>query len=287
MSVEGLKQRLHRSPYYYDIFGANEPGNYAATRDLTELRKEPTLVPLGEDEGRDENILCTVSAGEAVRILKRKDEWVYLFCPYYQGWTQKENVHAITREQALSFSRGRFAVVTEPFVTVKGITFDMGARLSIAGEIGDEYVVWMPDGCLLFPKDKAHEGYIPYRKATMLRHMRKWIGTPYKWGNADKGVDCSGLIHRVFRCFGVDFPRDVIGQKCIPDAPYISLEESTEMLETMLSPALLFTEKHVMMMTRSGKKAMILHAPRTGETVVEERLSEEMKKKLKLALPIC
>jgi cell wall-associated NlpC family hydrolase len=43
---------------------------------------------------------------------------------------------------------------------------------------------------------------------------RKYIGVPYVWGGTDPatGLDCSGLVQRVYKDLGIDLPRVAIDQ---------------------------------------------------------------------------
>lgn len=52
---------------------------------------------------------------------------------------------------------------------------------------------------------------------------RKYLGVPYVWGgtNPATGLDCSGLVQRVYKDLGIDMPRVAIDQgnagKMVPD----------------------------------------------------------------------
>lgn len=92
------------------------------------------------------------------------------------------------------------------------------------------------------------------------------LGTPYLWGgnDADKGVDCSGLVRDAFRDIGVDMPR------VSRDQARMGID--VESLDTALPGDLLaFGEpvNHVAIYLGDGQ---MVHAPRSGEVVKVEAI---------------
>jgi cell wall-associated NlpC family hydrolase len=48
----------------------------------------------------------------------------------------------------------------------------------------------------------------PHRRDAMQEIIKSYLGTPYKWGGSSRrGIDCSGLIMRVYEGVGVYLPR--------------------------------------------------------------------------------
>jgi peptidoglycan DL-endopeptidase CwlO len=88
---------------------------------------------------------------------------------------------------------------------------------------------------------------------------KKYLGITYRWGGTDpgKGLDCSGLVQRVFADLGVTVPRTVAQQR---DAgtPVASMKQAQP------GDLLVFGSHHIGIYVGNGK---MLHAPKTGDVV--------------------
>ena len=59
-------------------------------------------------------------------------------------------------------------------------------------------------------------GYVPMTSANILFLSFEYLGDTYGWGGMLDSVDCSALIRNVYKCFGLEMPRNTNWQKCVP-----------------------------------------------------------------------
>jgi peptidoglycan DL-endopeptidase CwlO len=88
---------------------------------------------------------------------------------------------------------------------------------------------------------------------------KKYLGIAYRWGGTDpgKGLDCSGLVQRVFADLGVKVPRTVAQQRDV-GTPVASMKQAQP------GDLLVFGSHHIGIYVGNGK---MLHAPKTGDVV--------------------
>ncbi|KQX69518.1 transglycosylase SLT domain-containing protein [Angustibacter sp. Root456] len=88
---------------------------------------------------------------------------------------------------------------------------------------------------------------------------RRYLGVPYRWGGTEpgSGLDCSGLVQRVFNDLGVSLPRTVAQQKDVGTAvPSMDAARPGDLL--------VFGNHHIGIYVGDGK---MLAAPKTGDVV--------------------
>ncbi|HEX3004460.1 MAG TPA: transglycosylase SLT domain-containing protein [Angustibacter sp.] len=88
---------------------------------------------------------------------------------------------------------------------------------------------------------------------------RRYLGVPYRWGGTDpsSGLDCSGLVQRVFNDLGISLPRTVAQQKDVGTAV-------PSMDEARPGDLLVFGSHHIGIYVGGGK---MLAAPKAGDVV--------------------
>jgi len=141
--------------------------------------------------------------------------------------------------------------------------------LKSAGTI-EVYYITTPEQYSSAQRQRLGEGYL---RDQLVKTARGFIGVPYLWGgeSADEGFDCSGLTMTTYRLNGLNLPRNSRQQ----------FAEGAPVTKTQLAKGdLVFfaTKKkgivsHVGMYIGDGR---FIHAPKSGQTVRIENLSEAL-----------
>lgn len=168
-------------------------------------------------------------------------------CP---GWVPAEDI-AVCADKAQwleAQTMDRFLVVTGDKVYLETSTANpessqkmlaMGTVLELAGPEEEaaaaavngrlpwnNYVVMLPvrngDGSFsrkpaLIPVSRdVHVGYLPLTVSGVLKQAFKSLGNRYGWGGSMDAQDCSAFARDVYRCFGLELPRNTTWQAAIP-----------------------------------------------------------------------
>jgi len=253
-----------------------------------DLRAVPDTKPYRKsvDNLYDSIQLTELAVGVPVQVLFTSFDGLYYYVVsyFYSGWVSCESVAiAADRAEWSYFAEPeRFAVVTDALYAENDAKLDMGVTLPFVSNDNHYITVHVPvrlaDSSLsldelILPKTSASIGYLPYTYENYLTQAFKYEGTEYGWGGLDDGVDCSGFVSNVFKCFGFFLPRDTKDQhKIVGSAIDVSSKSHTEIasyLEHAIPTAVYYPGHTLLYIGHDAKdgKYYFIHAPQIGEKV--------------------
>ena len=149
--------------------------------------------------------------GEEVRILEQTDEntaRVESLCSGYGGYVDCAGLSEGTG-QTTHFVRVPSTLLfhAPDIKTPNPVVLPILAQLNVVQtqkNFSKTPLGWVISDHLL-PQGTAHIVDIP----ALIALARSYLETPYLWGgNTQAGLDCSGLVHILWRRFGINLPRD-------------------------------------------------------------------------------
>ncbi|MFP3467125.1 C40 family peptidase [Leifsonia sp. SIMBA_070] len=95
--------------------------------------------------------------------------------------------------------------------------------------------------------------------ADVVADAKKYLGVPYVFGGTSaSGLDCSGLVQRVYKDLGIDVPRLVSGQSTVgTEVPSLAEAQPGDLIVTNGG-------EHIVIYAGDGK---VIHAPSEGRNV--------------------
>ena len=166
-------------------------------------------------------------------------------------------------------------IITEPSRTVPStskVRLTIGTVLKlveadkIPQNVGERnawnsYVVYLPtrnaDGtyqkqmALLPQHSDVSVGYLPLTQTNLLRIAFKCLGNSYGWAGTMGAMDCSLYNRAVYRCFGLDLPRNTNWQQNVPntkiDISGKTDEEKLAILSKLPAGTMLYFPGHTML----------------------------------------
>jgi hypothetical protein len=165
------------------------------------------IAPLLGDARISASLTSQLLAGEVVQLVDGRGDWLHVRGPdEYEGWTHVGYLMACSGSEATW--RLSLGCQTRD---AQGIlrALPLGARLAPAVDVTDGLAIPADSREVRFPREHAAIA----RSAAVL-----FSGASYQWGGVTPwGVDCSGLVQRVFALHGVKLPRDAWQQALATD----------------------------------------------------------------------
>jgi len=179
------------------------------------------------DEGAE--VVSQATLGQVVDVLQTSGAFDRVRTPdLYEGWLPRAAVSPYADGAAPRYARaGRVVEVTSLMAylyrnadveTARPLTgAPLTTRLEVAADgPGEDWLaVRLPSGEMAYVQVgdvKAVDPAAPRRRGSpeeVLATARRFLGVPYLWGGMTaRGLDCSGLVSRVYLANGVMLPRD-------------------------------------------------------------------------------
>ena len=202
------------------------------------LRREAVVIaPVenmysGPDTAKD--VVSQALLGQVVRVLEEKDGFARVETPdKYPGWMPAASLFPYADPAAPRYAKkGEVAEVTalmanlyrDPSVTTArpkaqaplGTRLEVNASAAVPETAAARWIgVRLPSGETAFVQrgdvriGDATSPRVPGTGSDLVATARRFLGVPYLWGGMSfHGVDCSGLMSRVYAANGIELLRD-------------------------------------------------------------------------------
>ncbi len=267
----------------------NEEIRYGICVRRSDVRAYPTDLIIADDPGDNDfdNVqISAVRLGEPVIIQGTSEDGGFYCCKTscVSGWIPSEDI-AICKDKtewlnAWDFPEDEAMVVTSSKVRLEdsntspelsGLIMTMGTVLRKVDP--DEYEdnitnrsvyynhpVWIPgrneDGmyerhqALVSVHNGISDGFLPLTTKNILEQSYQMLGDAYGWGGMLSSSDCSSYVRDVYKCFGLELPRNTNWQAAMPVEKYdLSIAEEADkkgLLDELPAGTLLFFKGHEM-----------------------------------------
>lgn len=255
----------------------------------SDVRVYPTKLIIADDPGDydfDNVQNSGIKVGEPVTVYAMSRDGAYYYChtSCVSGWIPSEDI-AICRdkeewEKAWKFDDDDIMVVTSSKMILEesntspelsGLMLTMGTVLQKVKpyEYGTfitnrspyyNHTVWIPvrnaEGmyerrrALISVHHDVSDGYLPLTSNNILTQAYKMLGDAYGWGAMLSSADCSSYVRDVYKCFGMDLPRNTTWQSAMPALKYdLSLADDDtkkELFDRLPAGTVLFFKGHEM-----------------------------------------
>lgn len=149
--------------------------------------------------------------GETFEVLEQQGNFAKIRSPHdhYEGWIDHRQAEAIDFEEFTSLTERTHAIITDVAAVVvrQGCEFPVVRGGSLPQDEDGSFKIGSQEYRFGGTSFKPPQG--PINSAQLVNIARSYLNCPYQWGGRSPfGIDCSGFVQIVFKCFGVHINRD-------------------------------------------------------------------------------
>jgi len=239
--------------------------------------------------------LTQLLMGEAVQVIEQVGDWVRvrsLWQPSsldtggYPGWLRRAHLGSpVTRTTGAS----AFVTTASAICDIEGggkVALSFGTCLWVEAVHKDTVTVLLPGdrrGSLGLEQVRLSdkEQQPSYAAGHLLEDARRFLGLRYLWGGTSSwGLDCSGLVHLVYRAQGVLVPRDAFDQGDQAEPVPLDEVEPGDLYFFARPGERVYHVGFVSRPVAADGDRWMLHAPEGGELVEDGPLAHHRRKTL-------
>nr|MCR5733957.1 SH3 domain-containing protein [Lachnospiraceae bacterium] len=263
---------------------------YGICVNRTDVRALPTEIIIADDMGDidfDNVQLSGLRLGEPVTVLGISSNERYFYCNTIcvSGWIPVEDIALCKSRKewlrAWHFPKDQIMVVTSSKIRleesntspeISELMLTMGTVLEkIDPDDYDDmitnrsvyynYPVWIPvrnkEGmyerrqALISMHHELSDGFLPLTSENIIKQAYEMLGDTYGWGGMLSSADCSSYVRDVYKCFGLELPRNTSWQAAMPVLKYDLSEadddDKMELFDELPPGTILFFKGHEML----------------------------------------
>ncbi len=257
-----VKRANHKSWPTSDCIGNSASDTDDELQSSAIIVNEPVVVKLITADGKYSYAVSSNCTGwvetECLAFCASKEEWL-------EAWQSEEDFLVVTTDK-ITLEPSYIESATSKVELSLGCRLNLVPKSELPDSIGERgtwnnYVIYLPTRdekgnyvkkpALISQHYSVSIGYLPLTERSLLNVAFSCLGNRYGWGGMLESMDCSLYTRSIYRCCGLELPRNTTWQTAIPTQNYdvsaMSQTEKKELLNQMPAGTLLMFSGHIMM----------------------------------------